>query len=524
MSEQTYLNYLQNRYGIESDGRLTDFLSRRDGRLLLADQVDLNAMIARYGAPLEIAYCPLITEQIERMQNWAAAARANAGYAGAFLYAYATKANFAEEVVRTALASGAHYETSATADVLIADHLWRQGVLPEDRFIFANGSKEDAYVDAIVALRKAGYVRVVPILDDLRELEALLERCDAPLLLGVRERHAIATVDASHSGGERFGLTPDEIAQAAERLQGTPHRLVVYHAMVGSQIEDIDGWMARLARSAENYCRLRQRVPSLQAFNFGGGMPTSAYTLGFSFDYTGFLERLMRELTATCAAYDVPQPDIIGEFGRYTVASHNLYLLEVGAVKAGQADAPPWYLVNGSLMVSLPDSLIVEDQQFVVLPLDRWDSPVAEARLAGRRTCDSDDIFPRPSQPPLALPADAEGMVLAIFGVGAYQQMISGRGGAHHCLNPEMRRIIIERDGDALVVREIAPQHLSTIMGLLGYTRETLEPVALPAPTHPVERRAVREVARQPRAPRRRQSAFRGRAPLLREPRGARAA
>jgi arginine decarboxylase len=542
LSEQTYLNYLQDRYGIESEGRLTDFLSRRDGRLLLADQIDLNAMIARYGAPLEIAYCPLITEQIERMQSWAAAARACAGYEGTFLYAYATKANFAEEVVRTALASGAHYETSATADVLIAHYLWRQGVLPEDRFIFCNGSKEDAYVDAIVALREAGYTRVVPILDDLRELDALIERCDAPLLLGVRERHAIEMVNPAHCGGERFGMTAEEIAQAAARLAGTPHRLVVYHAMVGSQIEEMDSWMAQLARSAEAYCRLRQRVPTLQAFNFGGGMPTSAYALDFSFDYKGFLRRLMEELAATCAAYDVPQPDIIGEFGRYTVASHNLFLLEIGAVKEGQpstystrspstgsgtrqassgqvGSAPPWYLVNGSMMVSLPDSLIVEDQQFVVLPLDRWEAPARTARLAGRRTCDSDDVFPRPSQPPLVLPTDAVGMVVAIFGVGAYQQMISGRGGAHHCLNPEMRRIIIERDGDALVVREIVPQSLGAIMGLLGYAREPLEPIArsAPAPT-PVERRIAREPARA--AARRRQSPFRGRALAMR---GARA-
>jgi arginine decarboxylase len=518
LSEQTYLNYLQDHYGIESDGRLTDFLSRRDGRLLLADQIDLNAMIARYGAPLEIAYCPLITEQIERMLGWAAAARQSAGYTGAFLYAYATKANFAEEVVRTALTSGAHYETSATADVLIAHYLWRQGVLPEDRFIFCNGSKEDAYVDAMVALREAGYTRVVPILDDLRELDALIERCDAPLLLGVRERHAIETVDAAHSGGERFGLTPAEIEQVAARLEGTPHRLVVYHAMVGSQIEDVEGWMARLARSAEAYCRLRRRVPTLQAFNFGGGMPTSAYALDFTFDYQGFLGRLMQELATVCASYDVPQPDIIGEFGRYTVASHSLFLMQVGAVKQGQGTAAPWYLVDGSMMVALPDSLIVDDQQFIVLPLDRWDAPAGAARLAGRRTCDSDDVFPRPSQPPLTLPVDAEGMVVAIFGVGAYQQMISGRGGAHHCLNPEMRRIIIERDaslsgdqsGDALVVREIAPQSLGAIMGLLGYAREPLEPVARPIPAPaPVERRIAREPARA--GARRRLSAFRGR-------------
>ena len=509
MSKQTYLDFVRNRYGIEPEGMLTDFVSRRDGRLLLADRIDLTAMIERYGAPLEIAYLPLITQQVDRMVGWAAAAREQADYEGDFLYAYATKANFGEEVVRTALAAGANYETSATADVLIAHHLWSQGVLGDDRYMFCNGSKEDSYIDAIVALREAGYDRIVPILDDLDELEALVARCRAPLLLGVRERHPAETVDRAHSGGERFGLTQAEIAQVAARLAGTPHRLVVYHAMVGSQLENQDGWMARLARSVERYCRLRREVPTLRAFNFGGGMPTSAYALDFRFDYQEFLRRLMETVAATCASYDVPQPDLVGEFGRYTVASHSLFLLEVGAVKSGQAAAEPWYLVNGSMMVSLPDTLIVEDQQFIVLPLDRWEQPAHGVRLGGRRTCDSDDMFPRPSQPPLMLPEDGKGLVVAIFGVGAYQQMISGRGGAHHCLSPEMRRIIIEQDGDALVVREVEPQSLGTIMGLLGYATEPLEPVARPVPA-PVRAEPVRAHRRRQLAPRPRSLAARG--------------
>lgn len=500
MNKQTYLDYLQNRYGIEANGTLTDFLSRRDERLLFADRVDLQALVERYGAPLEVAYCPLITAQVERMHGWAGAARVRAGYNGAFLYAYATKANFAEEVVRTALAAGAHYETSSAADVVIAHYLWRQGVLSADRYIFCNGSKEDNYIDAVVALREAGYTRVVPILDDLDELDALLERCSAPLQLGVRERHAAETVNPAHPGGERFGLTQEEIGQVAARLAGTPHELVVYHAMVGSQLEDLDGWMARLERSAANYCRLRRGVPTLRAFNFGGGMPTSAYALDFTFDYELFLSRLMQHMASVCAAYDVPHPAIIGEFGRYTVASHNVFLFEIGAVKEGQGDATPWYLVNGSMMVSLPDSLIVDDQQFIVLPLDRWDVPAREARLAGRRTCDSDDIFPRPSRPPLVLPADGKRLVVAVFGVGAYQQMISGKGGAHHCLSPEMRRIVIEQDGDALVLREVQPQNVAAIMGLLGYAPEAIEPVAQPAPVFPPRQRESVPVA----APRRR--------------------
>jgi arginine decarboxylase len=298
--------------------------------------------------------------------------------------------------------------------------------------------------------------------------------------------------------------------------------------MVGSQMEDLDGWMARLERSAANYSRLRRRVPALRAFNFGGGMPTSAYALDFEFDYQGFLRRLMAAMAETCARFDVPQPDLIGEFGRYTVASHTVYLLEIGSVKSGQvapgaAEVEPWYLLNGSLMVSLPDALIVDGQQFVVLPLDRWEAPAQGVRLGGRRTCDSDDFFPRPSQPALMLPEDGKDLVLAVFGVGAYQQMISGRGGAHHCLNPEMRRVIIEQDGDALVIREIAPQSLGAIMGLLGYSAEALEPVVRQLPTQ-VDRKPAREMARVLRAPRRRQFVPRPRALAPRESRAARPA
>jgi arginine decarboxylase len=129
------------------------------------------------------------------------------------------------------------------------------------------------------------------------------------------------------------------------------------------------------------------------------------------------------------------------------------------------------------------------------------------------------------------LPEDGKGLVVAVFGVGAYQQMISGRGGAHHCLSPEMRRIVIERDGDpstgsglgALVVREIAPQSLGAIMGLLGYSTEALEPVTprLPAPA---ERKPAREMARVLRAPRRRQFVPRRRALAPREARDPRPA
>lgn len=475
--EQTYREYLQARYGVGDEGSLNDFISHRDGRLLFAN-VDLEALAAEHGAPLEVVFCPLITEQVERMQAWAADAQAVTAYPGKFIYAYATKANFSEEVVRTALQAGAHYETSSVADVRIATDLWRRGTLSRDRFVVCNGSKEDDYITAILKLRMAGNANVLPVLDDLDEWDAY-RACSAPMSIGVRAREY-----AKCSGGDRFGLLPDEIDDVAQTLHGTPHKLVLYHAMVGSQLEDQDAWIAKLVQAVEAYCELRRRVPTLHMFSFGGGMPTSAYSLDFEFDYAAFMHRLFATIAETCARYDVPVPDVVGEFGRYTVANHSLYLLEVGKVKRGRNGNAPWYLLNGSLMVSAPDTLIVDDQQFIVLPLDGWDDPAQAVRLGGRRTCDSDDQYPRPGMEPLVLPQADGGQIIAVFGVGAYQSMLSGKGGAHHCLNPEMKRVIIEQDGDRLVTRVIEQQSLSQIMTALGYGMET-EPVRIrrsPAP------------------------------------------
>ncbi|HZG65894.1 MAG TPA: arginine decarboxylase [Herpetosiphonaceae bacterium] len=463
MTGQTYGEYLGARYGVTGEGPINEFISRRNGRLMLADRVDLGALVEHYGAPLEVAYCPLITREVHRMMAVAGEAQHNTGYDQPMLYAYATKANFAEEVVRTALDAGAHYETSSAADVQIATRLWQNGTLPRDRWIFCNGSKEEQYLQAIVRLRLAGNTQVVSVLDDLEEWETLQD-CPAPMKFGVRARQY-----ARCAGGDRFGLLPDEIEDVLAGLEGTRHDLVLYHAMVGSQIEDETGWLARLTEAIEAYCSLRREVPTLRFFNFGGGMPTSAYSLDFDFDYQGFFERLFTTIKEVCARWEVPVPQVVGEFGRYTVASHSLYLFEVGTTKRGRDGDAAWYLLNGSMMVSAPDTVIVDDQQFIVLSLDGWDAPAKEVRLGGRRTCDSDDVYPRPGAEPLVLPETKGGMIVGVFGVGAYQQMLAGRGGAHHCLNPEMRRIVIEEGPYGLRMREVAPQSLSQIMHALGY-------------------------------------------------------
>ncbi len=467
-----YLDHL--RQFSDEQGRLNDFIELRDGRVLLGGQVDVLDLAVRYGTPLEVAFCPQITRRIREMEAAFAEASRRTGYRGGFVYAYATKANFAREATATAVAAGAHYETSSAIDVRIAHRLWQSGALPADRFVLCNGSKERAYLDAILDLRLAGFANVVPVLDDPEEFEALAA-CPEPLLLGVRERKDPQDLaEGATYGYDRFGMLPDELAALAKRVAGTHHRIVLYHAMVGSQLDDSAFFIRELQESLAGFVSLRSLAPAMDYFDFGGGVPTSAYSLGFSFDYAGFVADLQRMVMAACDAAGLPHPHLVGEFGRYTVADHGVHIFRLGRVKQGQAGAPPWYLLDGSLMVALPDILIVSGQQFICLALNHHDAEAGPVVLGGRRTCDSDDFYPRPGDPPLILPlvgpqAPAEPLLIAFFGTGAYQAMLAGEGGAHHCLAPEAPKVVIEERGGELVTTVIPEQPPEDVLSELGY-------------------------------------------------------
>src|SRR5689334_10321686 len=260
----TYLDHIRPHLG--AAGQLNDFIELRDGRVIFASALDLLELVEQYGTPLEVSFCPLIGRRIREMHAHFAAARARAGYRGDFVYAYATKANFAEEVVRTTVTSGAHYETSSAFDVRIAHRLWQTGVLPPERFVFCNGSKEQPYIDAILDFRQAGFSNIVPILDDPDEFEAL-SACAAPLLLGVRERKDAGDMaEGATYGYDRFGMTPAELAALAARVASTPHQIILYHAMVGSQLESRAFWSKEVIESLDGYAQLRAIAPSLAYF------------------------------------------------------------------------------------------------------------------------------------------------------------------------------------------------------------------------------------------------------------------
>lgn len=454
-------------------------LTARDGHLYMED-LDLGRLFLdepapdgpgrTFPSPLEIVYLPIIRRQIERMRRIFAEARAETGYEGQFHYTYASKANAAEEVIRTTLDAGAHHEMSSTVDVDIARIMIERGLLSPQRMIICNGFKPGGsdYARNMLRLREQ-HEQVIPVVEDLDELPPLIDSAHS-FAVGLRQKSygAHADLQEMDAANSRFGMDVKDIWKAAEYVSAAPNlTLKMYHAMVGSQIVDREAFVEWLTPPMEIYARLRQRMPSLSIFNFGGGMPVPM-TLDFDFDYGAFARLLLSTMQDVCSRYEVPEPDIMGEFGRYTTAEHGAHLFKVLSAKENSSSLP-WYLIDGSIMSSFPDAWAL-GEHFTVLPLTNLDSPFREVQLGGI-TCDSDDVYPpKKSTSPLYLPADTEGLYIGFFGIGAYQEMLGGVRGSKHCVLPEAVELIVGRDDDGRYHYEVLPgQSAPDVLRNLGY-------------------------------------------------------
>ena len=388
------------------------YLSARNGRLHLdgLDLVELLMGDSPIGndtdaspSPLEVVYLPIIRQQIMSMNQVFTEAIGELNYNGRFYYTYASKANAAEEVIRTTLGTGAHHEMSSTVDVDIAKIMLKRGLLTKERLIVCNGFKGAGshYAANILQLRQL-HQNIIPVIEDLGELSSLISSgYSFDVGLRMKSYGHNKTQAEMNVANSRFGMDIDDIWKAADYIAAAPNlNLAMYHNMVGSQITDIDDFIDRLQPGMEIFARLRQRYPNIHIFNFGGGMPV-AMTLEFDFDYKAFAVALLTALQKTCERYNVPVPDVMGEFGRYTTSEHGAHLFKIITNKENGSKLP-WYIIDGSIMSSFPDSWALSEH-FIVLPLNHLDKPFQQVQLGGI-TCDSDDVYPpKPSQSPLYL-------------------------------------------------------------------------------------------------------------------------
>lgn len=424
-----------------------EYLSFKDNKLYFKN-LKLLDLVEKYGAPLEIAYTPIITEQINKMKSLFNEKIKKYNYRSKYNYAYATKANYYSEVVLTALKSVDSLETSSAYDISIIIELVNLNYIKPGFTIICNGFKNETYIENIRKLLDKK-INVIPVVENMEEFDLLNKLNNYNINVGIRynsDFEARLIKNDFISGDEfdnRFGFNESEMFEVAEKINNTKNlTLKLFHFHFGGTITNIDNYIKGLSNIYELYCSLKRKYDSLEYFDFGGGFPVK-YSLTYNFDYDYLVDSIIKTVKSISIKNEIPEPQLVGEHGRYTVADHSLYIYPIDVVKKN------WYIINGSLMNMTPDMWGIS-QDFTILPINLLNNKCIPVSLGGE-TCDPDDrYFLNDKNVKLFMPKinDGEKLYIAIFSIGAYQEIISGIGGVHHCMIPEGDELIIYKNHD----------------------------------------------------------------------------
>lgn len=470
MSTNSYFNLLKENlnsskeFGVDDNGHLS------------FHGIDLVDLIQEHGTPLKITFLPIISRQIKKAKEMFHNAIKELDYRGDYTYCYCTKSSHFAFVLDEVLKNNVHIETSSAFDLPIIENLHLQNKIDFDKIIVCNGFKRPEYASNIIGLLNKGFENLIPVLDNVEEFEFYDKTIKNPFNVGIRM--ATEEIPNYNFYTSRLGISPKKIINYyKETLANHPRaKLTMLHFFINTGIKDHVYYWNELTKCLKIYAELKSICPSLNTLNIGGGLPFKS-SLNFNYDYSGFIQSILKEIKSTCMEYGIVEPNIMTEFGTYTVAEASANIYTVLNEKK-QNDRESWYMVNNSFMTTLPDTWGI-DQRFIILPINNWFREYKAAFLGGL-TCDSMDFYNAEiHNNKLFMPQlnPEEPLHIGFFNTGAYQDALAGHGGIKHCLIPTPKHIVLNIDEhDVLTSRVFSEeQKPEDVLKILGYEASSLE-------------------------------------------------
>ena len=441
-----------------------------DGDHLKFHNIPLNDLVEEYGSPLKFTYLPKISENIARAKNWFVNAIKKNDYKGKYHYCYCTKSSHFQHVMHEALKNDIHIETSSAFDINIVEQLKKDGKLKDDAYVICNGFKREQYIDNIARLINNGHDNCIPIIDNYEEIDLLSDSIKDTFKVDIR----IASEEEPKFEfyTSRLGIGYKNIVPFYENQikDNDKVELKMLHFFINTGIRDNAYYWNELVKCLKVYVRLKKICPSLDSLNIGGGFPIKN-SLAFEYDYQYMVDEILNQINIACAEAEVPVPNIFTEFGSFTVGESGGAIYEILYQKQ-QNDREKWNMIDSSFITTLPDTWAI-NKRFIMLPINRWNDEY-ERVLLGGLTCDSDDYYnSEQNMNAIYLPKYKRDKPLYIgfFNTGAYQETIGGFGGLQHCLIPQPKHILIDKDANGeLITTLYSPQQTAEdLLEILGY-------------------------------------------------------
>jgi arginine decarboxylase len=97
------------------------------------------------------------------------------------------------------------------------------------------------------------------------------------------------------------------------------------------------------------------------------------------YNYEYMVDQIVWTIQHICDANDVQSPNIITEFGSYTVGESGAIIYKVIGIKK-QNEKELRYFINNSFITTLPDTRGI-GQKFIVLPINQREKPYTNINL-----------------------------------------------------------------------------------------------------------------------------------------------
>ena len=463
--KNTYSDLIDQTYYFPQEG-----FDIKDGYLYFHG-VSLQHLIEEYGTPFKLSYLPKIGDQIKKAKNLFKKAMRSNSYKGDYYYCYCTKCCHFQHVISEAIKHDVHLETSSSFDIDLILKLYEQGKINTSTVLVHNGYKTEDYIRKILKVNELGFKNSITILDSMLELKRF-EALDVKLKIGIRMATDLQPKSDYYTS--RLGIQPKEILDFFKNhiAKSKNLDLKMLHFFVDSGIKDNFYYWGEFQKGLKMFVELKKICPELRALNLGGGFPIKN-TLGFEYDYKYIVNEIVRNIKETCEEEGIQEPDIFTEFGKYTVGESGAVIFEVLEHKK-QSDAEHWYIINNSLMNTIPDAWSILEK-FILLPVNKWNKEYQRVNIGGI-SCDHSDYYNSDElNQQIHLPIhdnnDKEPLYVGFFHTGAYQDAISGYGGIKHCLIPSPKLIVIDRDKTGNFVSQVyrEEQQPEDMLRILGY-------------------------------------------------------
>lgn len=417
-------------------------------------QYNIKNLVEKYGSTLQIFFPFILRERINHLMDLFNLFIKYYHYKGKFFYHFPMKVNQNKEYLLSLVAEGANLEVASYNELCLVKKIWEDGNFNSDIRVVCNGPKTDEYLELIKDLNNNN-LKIFPIIEHHRELEYFKNYKGD---LGIRVDLNVSVSSRWDKKINRFGFSPEDIFEL-----GKIRNLKVLHYHIGSQIEFMDDMLAPIKKIISIYAKIKKNNPSLDTLDIGGGM-SIPYDRKKRYGAEGVIKNIIRIIQKKTDKLDIPNPNIICEWGQYITAPSQITIFKVIAEKdIPKGNAKKWYIIDGSFMNDLPDTWAIS-QKWHILPLDRLYTKNISRVWLGGSTCDSDDKYTNHGSyitlPKIEDIDNEDALYIAALDTGAYQDALGG----HHCLlSPPVK--IMAQNGETQIIRKRKSQDIWKLFG-----------------------------------------------------------